>query len=130
MYINISIELNSQYKDILQLMIEATCGEAGGAEEEKESAVPAECPTHKGMTDAEVVENSILFILAGSETTATTLSFASYLLALHSDIQKKLQSEIDTYFEDKPVSSWSINKLVVVNYIMHIKWNCRILPFT
>ena len=90
-------------------MIEATGGEDGEAGGEKESAMPAGCPVHKAtegtMTDKEVVENSIGFLLAGSETTAATLSFASYLLALHPDIQEKLQSEIDTYFDDKPVSS-------------------------
>ena len=91
-------------------MIEAS-GEEGEVEEEKEPAVPgpAECPAHRAtktkgvLTDEEIVATSISFILAGSETTYVTLSFATYLLALNPDIQEKLQSEIDTYFEDKPV---------------------------
>ena len=89
-------------------MIEATGGEDGEAGGEKESAVPAGCPAHKAtkgtMTDEEIVEHSAAFLVAGTETTATILSFGSYLLALHPDIQDKLQSEIDTYFDDKPVS--------------------------
>ena len=101
-----------QYKDILQLMIEATGCEDGEAGGEKESAVPPGCPAHKAtkgtMTNEEVVEHSIAFLIAGNETTATTLSFGSYLLALHPDIQEKLQSEIDTYFDDKPVSALSV----------------------
>ena len=56
------------------------------------------------MTDIEVVANSIGFLIAGNETTATTLSFASYLLALNPNIQEKLQSVIDAYFKDRPVS--------------------------
>ena len=90
-------------------MIEAS-GEEGDSDEEKEAKPPAECPAHKTtkikrmMTDEEVVANSIGFLLAGNETTAITLSFASYEMALNPDIQEKLQSEIDTYFEDKPVS--------------------------
>ena len=98
----------SQYKDLLQLMIEAS-GEEGEVEEEKETAVPAECPAHRAtkkkgvMTDAEVVANSVGFLIAGNETTSTALSCASYLLALNPGIQEKLQSEIDAYFEDKPV---------------------------
>ena len=89
-------------------MIEAS-GEEGEVEEERETAVPAECPAHKAtkakgiMTDTEVFANSIGFLGAGNETTAATLSFGSYLLALNPDIQEKLQSEIDAYFEDKPV---------------------------
>ena len=56
------------------------------------------------LTDEEIVAHAVTFILAGYETTANTLAYTSYLLALNPDIQEKLQSEIDTYFEDKPVS--------------------------
>ena len=91
-------------------MIEAS-GEEGDSDEEIETEPPAECPAHKTaakskgiMTDAEVVENSMLFLFAGKDTTAIAISFASYLLAINPDIQEKLQSEIDAYFEDKPVS--------------------------
>ena len=90
-------------------MIEAAGGEDEEAGAEKASAVPAGCPAHKAtkgtMTEEEIVEHSITFLVGGTETTATTLSCGSYLLALHPDIQEKLQSEIDTYFDDKPVSS-------------------------
>lgn len=94
-------------------MIEAT-GEEDAAEGGKGDAVPAECPVHKAkkgiMTDVEVVENAVTFLLAGNDTTANTLSFASYLLTIHPDIQERLQSEIDAYFEDKPVCSLTIFK--------------------
>ena len=56
------------------------------------------------LTDEEIVAHAVTFILAGYETTANTLAYTSYLLALNPDIQEKLQSEIDSYFEDKPVS--------------------------
>ena len=58
----------------------------------------------KKITDEEIVTNSILFLLAGYETTANTLAYTSYLLALHPEIQEKLQTEIDGYIETKPVS--------------------------
>ena len=100
-----------QYKDILQLMIDAS-GEEEEESDSDEEKPPAECPAHKPaktkgavMTDKEVVANSIGFLFAGYETTAVSLSFAAYELALHPDVQEKLQSEIDDYFEDKPVSS-------------------------
>ena len=109
--------VSSQCKDILQLMIEASGEdeeEEGDSDDElKEDGPPppVECPAHrttnapKGvMTDAEVIENSMLFMFAGKDTTAIALSYATYELALNPDIQEKLQSEIDAYFEEKPVS--------------------------
>ena len=56
------------------------------------------------LTDDEIVINALAFVLAGSETTGAALTYTSYLLALHPDIQEKLQAEIDKFFEDKPVS--------------------------
>ena len=41
-----------------------------------------------------------VFLAAGYETTATTLAYMSYYLALYPDIQSKLQDEIDEYFPD------------------------------
>ena len=93
-------------------MIDAT-GEEEGSDDEKETAPPIECQAHKAavatqrkMTDDEVLATAIGFLGAGNETTAATLAFASYALALHPDIQEKLQSEIDGYFNEKPVSLW------------------------
>ena len=44
--------------------------------------------------------------LAGSfETVTNVLSFTSYLLAMHPEVQKKVQSEIDEWFENNDVSS-------------------------
>ena len=100
-----------QHKDLLQQMIEAT-GEEGEDVEEENASV--ECPVNKKnrvMSDADVLANCVGIILSGHETTSTTLSFASYLLALHPVIQEKLQSEIDTYFDNHPVRH---------NILMHV----------
>ena len=42
-----------------------------------------------------------VFLAAGYETTATTLSYVSYYLALNPDIQNRLREEIEEYFPTK-----------------------------
>ena len=45
------------------------------------------------------------FMAAGFETVTNLLSFTSYLLAVHPEVQEKVQSEIDEWFENNDVSS-------------------------
>lgn len=47
-----------------------------------------------GLKDEEVVAQSILFLIAGYETTSATLSFLAHSLALNTDIQEKLYNEV------------------------------------
>ena len=58
----------------------------------------------KGLTDREIVAHSTSFLIVGYDTTSNALSFTSYLLALHPEVQEKLSREIEEYFEDMPVS--------------------------
>ena len=104
-----------QYKDLLQLMIDATGDEGEGGDSNGENA--SKCSMHNGneasqpkktskerkLTDEEVVGQAVTFLMAGYETTANTLAYTSYLLALNPDIQERLQSEIDSYFNDNNV---------------------------
>lgn len=46
-----------------------------------------------GLTDAEVRDQALIFLLAGHETTATSLTFTLHLLGLHPDIQQKVRDE-------------------------------------
>ena len=59
--------------------------------------------TKRKLTDEEIIGHANTFLLAGYETTANALSYATYLLALHPDIQDKLQAEIDTHYQEHPV---------------------------
>src|SRR5205823_1405233 len=49
----------------------------------------------QGLTDLEVHEQALIFLLAGHETTATSLTFTLHLLGHHPDVQKRLHDEID-----------------------------------
>ena len=72
-------------KDLLQLMMNAS-------DETTEKGVSR-------LTDDEIVAQSVLFLLAGSDTSSNTLSFIVYYLAVNPDVQDKLRAEIKETME-------------------------------
>ena len=59
------------------------------------------------MTDDEVIGNALTFFTAGFETTATTLGFLLYHLAVNQDAQDKIREEVIEILGDK------VNQFVV-----------------
>lgn len=51
------------------------------------------------ITDDLITAQALVFFIAGFETSSTTLSFLSYLLAVNQDVQSKLREEIDDVLE-------------------------------
>jgi len=51
-----------------------------------------------GLSKQEIIGDSFLLFIAGHETTANTIHFTILYLAMHPDIQRKLQAELDTIF--------------------------------
>lgn len=68
-------------RDLLQLMLEAQREELGD--------------DGKRLTDDEVLAQSLIFMVAGFETTGSTLSYMAYVLAKHPEVQEKLLEELD-----------------------------------
>ena len=58
----------------------------------------------KRLTDDEITAQSVLFLLAGYETSSTTLAFLCYHLAVDKQIQQNLQKDIDAHWSDDEVS--------------------------
>ncbi len=50
----------------------------------------------KTLTNNELLSQSLLFSMVGTETTSTTLTNISYNLAMNQQVQDKLIAEIDT----------------------------------
>ena len=48
------------------------------------------------LTDEEIVAQSVLFLLAGYETSSNALSFTAYFLATNPDVQEKLTQRSKT----------------------------------
>lgn len=99
--------------DLLQLMINSQNSKETGS--------------HKALSDLELVAQSITFIFAGYETTSTSLSFLAYLLAIHPDVQQKLQEEIDAAFPNKAPPTY--DALVQMEYLdMVLNESLRLYP--
>lgn len=49
----------------------------------------------RGLSDDELIANALVVLMAGYDTTATTLTWMCYLLAKNKDVQKKLVDAID-----------------------------------
>uniref|UniRef100_T1J9Q6 Cytochrome P450 n=1 Tax=Strigamia maritima TaxID=126957 RepID=T1J9Q6_STRMM len=77
-------------KDFLQIMLEAEIPNDPTKENQS-----TETDQKKTLSREIVVSQTILFILAGHETTSTTLNFLAYELAQYQDIQEKLIKEVD-----------------------------------
>ncbi|XP_023717565.1 cytochrome P450 9e2 isoform X1 [Cryptotermes secundus] len=74
--------------DLLHLLIQAKKGtlhEEDSAEGQKGAKI----------NDEDIIAQSLQFFLAGFDTSSTLMSFVSYLLAIHPDVQTRLQEEID-----------------------------------
>ncbi|XP_060116485.1 cytochrome P450 3A21-like [Heteronotia binoei] len=80
--------------DFLQLMIDSQkTSNANGS-----NGVAA---SNKALTDPEILAQAIIFIFAGYEATSNILGFLAYELAIHPDVQQKLQEEIDSALPNK-----------------------------
>ncbi|XP_049519099.1 cytochrome P450 3A4 [Dermacentor silvarum] len=95
--------------DIVQLMVEAqknassTNGVQNGTVTSASSAIRLKTSFIK---DTHIVSNCFVFLVAGYETTASTLAFALYELARHPEEQRRLHDELMSAFPDKDVLSY------------------------
>lgn len=82
---------------------EASNGTANG------SAKGTKAPTQT-LTDEEILGNAFVFILAGHETAANAIHFSILNLALNWGTQRRLQKDLDSIFQGKPVSEWDYDR--------------------
>jgi cytochrome P450 len=82
-----------------------------------------ESPEYKklGITKTTVLSQAMVFLLAGFETTATTLTVLSYRLAKNPEIQDKLIEEVDAYLDrhNGKIEHETIGELVYLHACMN-----------
>ncbi|CAH2328669.1 cytochrome P450 3A9-like [Pelobates cultripes] len=102
--------------DFLQLMLDSRTTDVNSLSGEQ-----------KALTDEEIMAQSLIFIFAGYETTSLSLSYLFYSLAIHPDVQLKLQKEIDSYLPDKATPTY--DTLMQMEYLdMVIEETLRMYP--
>jgi cytochrome P450 len=79
-----------------------------------------------GLSDEEVRDQALIFLLAGHETTATSLSFTFHLLGLHPDVQTRVQEEVDSVLGDRMPTLEDVRNLSYTT--MAIKEAMRLYP--
>ncbi|KAK6174276.1 hypothetical protein SNE40_017586 [Patella caerulea] len=87
--------------DLLQLLIDARMDGATASTFTNVSTAERRGHIPKKLSNEEIVQQALLFLLAGYETTSTTLSYVFHELANNLDIQDKLRDEINTYYPNQ-----------------------------
>ena len=75
----------------------------------------------KKLSDLEIGANSINFLMAGYETSSTTLGLVCYHLAANQDVQDKAQEEVDRVYdiEDKTPSYDNLHELPYLDMVIY-----------
>ncbi|XP_019368161.1 PREDICTED: cytochrome P450 3A1-like [Gavialis gangeticus] len=111
---------NTERVDFLQLMLDAQNPDDRSRPKEEKHA-------YKTLTDTEILAQALVFILAGYETTSSTLSFISYNLATHPDVQQRLHEEIDAALPNR--ASPAYEAVMQMEYLdMVVNETLRLFP--
>lgn len=75
-------------------------------------------PDGGGFDAAELRDQVLIFLLAGHETTATSLAFALHLLALHPEAQDRAREEISRVLGDRTPGAADLDRLPYVTQVL------------
>uniref|UniRef100_A0A8D0CCS2 Thromboxane-A synthase n=1 Tax=Salvator merianae TaxID=96440 RepID=A0A8D0CCS2_SALMN len=122
---------NERRRDFLQLMLDTqtsankehseTINQADVCFHNKETGVSKNSPKQqqKILSADEIAGQASLFLIAGYETTTSTLSFATYLLAMNPECQEKLLQEIDEFSSKHDVPDYqNVNELAYLDMVI------------
>jgi cytochrome P450 len=74
--------------------------------------------TGRAMTDAELADNLLTFVVAGHETTALALTWAPWLVANAPDVEARLLDEVSRVVGGGPVEAGHIDRLVYAKQVV------------
>uniref|UniRef100_A0A8R1E0Y1 Cytochrome P450 n=1 Tax=Caenorhabditis japonica TaxID=281687 RepID=A0A8R1E0Y1_CAEJA len=82
--------------------------------------------TNRQLTTEEIVGQISIFLIAGFDTTALSLSYTTFLLATHPEEMRKVQEEIDGECTDPSISFDQISRMKYLDCV--IKETLRLYP--
>ncbi len=74
--------------------------------------------TGDALSDAEVRDELVTILFAGTETVASTLSWAFYEIARHPEVEKRLLAELDSVVGDRPVTFEDVARLTYTRQVL------------
>ncbi|KAI9692683.1 MAG: hypothetical protein M1820_009477 [Bogoriella megaspora] len=74
------------------------------------SAADPEITGKTSLPKASVTGNIFFTLLAGHETTGSTLGFACTLLAVYPEYQRRMQDQLDKQFGNRPPRDWNVER--------------------
>ncbi len=82
--------------------------------------------TGEGMSDKQLLDETLILFAAGHETTANSLSWTSYLLAKHPKVVEKMRAELSEKIGDRKPSFTDLRELTYLTQV--IKESMRLYP--
>jgi len=84
------------------------------------------CDEGRSLTDAEIRDQVLIFLLAGHETTSTALTYALHLLGRHPDAQRRVRAEMAEIAGDGTVTPRQVAALTYTTMVL--KETMRLYP--
>ncbi|CAI2358287.1 unnamed protein product [Caenorhabditis sp. 36 PRJEB53466] len=113
-------------QDFIDLFLDARADEVQHFGEGNEDFSKSSSYTNRQLTTEEIVSQLSVFLIAGFDTTALSLSFSTFLLATHPEIQQKVREEVDKECPDPEISFDQLTKLKYLDCV--IKETLRLYP--
>ncbi|MDQ4097780.1 MAG: cytochrome P450 [Actinomycetota bacterium] len=67
--------------------------------------------TGEALSDDDVRDEAIIFLVAGHETTGSALAFSLYLLGRHQEVQDQVRAEVSAAVGDEPSPQYEVDRL-------------------
>lgn len=92
--------------DIMGSLVRSSYGEKKGGRKSSSGQIEKGESASPLLSDSDILGNAFVMIVAGHETTASTIHFSVMSLATNPGAQILLQKEIESIFGDQPPETW------------------------